>query len=40
MSESHQNPAPPGPAAPRMTALAGDAEYSCADYPESELNIE
>lgn len=40
MSESHQNPALLGPAAPRMTAFAGGAEYLCADYPESELNIE
>lgn len=40
MSEGHQNPDPLGPAAPRMTAFVGNAEYSSADYPESELNIE
>lgn len=40
MSESHQNPAPLGPAAPRMTALVGNAEYAYANYPGSELNME
>jgi len=40
MRESHQNPAPVGPAAPGMAAFAGNAEYSYADYHESELNTE